>query len=277
MATKKTSETDQPVARVGDVPAYMLELVGQGQEDSSLDTMKHHKVLNRLAIIQSNSPREKKDKYGEATLCVPATDMVLARRGESFDVVPVMFFDEYITWADRKDKSGPMIQAKSMDIAGALAARCSDPARWREPYGDPLPDGSRMFRRHAHHFNFLCAIYSGENKGQLVVISLAKGSWKDGQTWIGLIRSRKVAGRQAPLYTTVWNVSVTTRQNKDGEWYVTSIVSAENPWAAEADIPSLKAMHEELKQQYRDSLLAVGHEAAEQVEEEPDLAANKDF
>ena len=258
MATKKTN--DLPVAHVGDVPDHKLALVGQDQPDS-LQTMRHHRVLNRLAVIQSNSPREKKEKFEEASIAIPAVDLKVCSKDESVLVVPVMFFDEFIQWGDRKDKTGPMIREKTVNLTSKLAAACDDPQRWRVKYGD----NQQFEARNNHHLNFLVVIYSGPLKGTLAVASFARSEYKKGTAWMANIQQRRINGRQAPLWSQVWEFKVGPRKNEHGEWYGIDFAnpSTASPWIEGQEIEAMRAMHEQLLVDYKAQILDVGHKEAE--------------
>lgn len=258
MATKKTN--DLPVTHVGDVPAHMLALVGQDQPDS-LETMRHHRILNRLAVIQSNSPREKKDKFSEASIAIPAVDLKVCGKDETVLVVPVMFFDEYIQWGDRKDKTGAMMRERSVSRTSKLAIACDDPQRWRVKYGEE----QQYVARNCHHLNFLVVIYSGALKGTLAVASFSRSEYKKGTAWMANIQQRRINGRQAPLWSQVWEFKVSPRKNEHGEWYGIDFANpSEAPgWILSEEIDAMRAMHEQLLADYKAQALEVGHEEAE--------------
>jgi len=266
MATKKSSD-EHAVVRVGDVPASLLAMIEQGKLPDTMETMRHHRILNRVAILQPMSGMEFKKKYGEGSAIIPAADQLLIKTDESFDMVPVMFFDEFVCWADRRDKSGPMIREKSLDRASILAAKCSDPNRRKEAYGEPLPDGTRLTMRNTHHLNFLCVVYSGPLKGTQCVVSLNRAEFKKGMSLISAIRMRKIqAGNyqvQAPMWSTVWKVTVGHRTNDKGQWYGFDFSPADQPWVDNDDAEPFKSMYDELLKDYKEQLIVVGHEAAE--------------
>lgn len=275
-ASKKSSE--QGIVRVGDVPPqYLMHLAETDAGSESLETMRHHRVLNRVAVIQSNSPSEKKSKYGEAAAVIPATDTVFCRRDEQVEVVPVMFFDEFVQWGDRKDKEGRMIRETTLDRASVLAAKAQDRNRWYEPYGD----NGQFKARNCHHLNFVCAVVGPEThpmRGQIVVLSFSRGEFRVGYGWIGKIQQRRIGARQAPIWTTRWKLSIGHRSNEDGEWFGVDVDQPDTtPWAAGEDLPVLENMHVTLKQEYKDKALSVGHEAAETVEGSPDASGETKF
>jgi hypothetical protein len=272
---KKTNEQDLPV-RVGDVPEALLNLALAGGGDDSLETMRHHRVLNRLALVQGMSKREVKDQFGEGSFVIPAANIKVSGRNETFDIIPVMFFDEFITWSDRNDKSGPKIRERSLDRSSVLAAKCGDPMRRQEAYGDVA---TKFKMKHTHHLNFLVVLDSGELKGTLAVLSFSRSEFRTGMAFISAIKLRRLNGSQAPLWATRWTVTTGNRKNEKGEWYGIDVSPASSPWIDGEMIAPMKAMHEELKREYKEQALVVGHEAADLggEEGETDHAASTDM
>jgi hypothetical protein len=257
----------QDLVRVGhDGPSFLTPYV---EADTSVETLKEHRVLNRLAVIQSNSPREVKEKFGEGSLAIPASEAVVVKIDERVEFVPVFFFDEYVTWADRDDSAGPMILERSTDATSELAQKAGDFDRMREKYGEPDNDGELPFTmRHCHHLNFAGMLYSGDLSGTPIVVTFSRGDFKKGRSFISAILMRKVDGKQAPLWATRWQLYSEPRKNDKGEWYGIGFSNAEDPWIKESDAESLKLLHEEMKEFYEAQRLSVAHEAAEIEEDE---------
>lgn len=273
MATKNDNV---PSTIVGNVPESLLSLVAQNPVgDSSLETMKHHRVLNRISLIQGMTAKEMKQKFGEGSIVIPASDVCLAKLGEKFDFVPVMFFDEFVTWNDRADKSQPSkIFERSYDRASLIAVKAGDPNRRAEQYGEEQtgPNGKFYFKRkHTHHLNFLIMIYSGQFKGTMCALSFSRSEFKKGLSFISAIKMRKITNGahsvQAPLWATVWSITPGDRKNDKGEWYGYDISPAEKPFIDNADVMPFKTIHEELMKEYKDRAISVGHEAAEMGED----------
>lgn len=277
--TSKSS--DNVPTRVGNVPESLLALVGQqGFKDTSLETMKHHRVLNRISLIQGMSAKEMKQKFGEGSLVIPASDVLIAKKGESIDFVPLLFFDQFISWGDRRDKSGPKIKAKSFDRGSDIAIKAADPVKRREEYGPSQmgQDGKpyRFVMSHTHHLDFLVMIYSGAFKGTMCALSFSRSDWRNGMKFISQIKMRKIGAYQAPLWATVWSLSSGDRKNEKGEWHGLDVDSANEPWVAEADMAAFQKIHEELYKDYADRAIEVGHEAADTGSDE-DLSASKEM
>src|SRR5688572_7085593 len=253
MSAKKPADAGA-VVRVTDVPDYLLQVVKEGAGDSSVETMQHHHVLARLDITQSNSPRDKKEKYGEGAIFIPSTETKLADLRQKVDLVPVMFFDEFLQWGDRNDKAGPMIRDRSLDHASALAAKCGNAGKWYEKYGDD-GKGGQFEARNSHHMNFVCVVYGDHPlKGTIVVLSMHRSAYKKGEALVGAIRARRIAGKQAPMWSTVWSVWSAAKSNDDGEWYGWDFESSAQPWVAKEDLEAMEGIHEKLKEEYRNQL-----------------------
>ena len=268
MAPKKSE--DDRVAIVGDVPAHLLQLVGEVDGKETIETMQHHRVLNRLDIVQSMSPLARKEKHKEGSAIVSATDMKVAGFQEFIDVIPVMFFDEFIAWNDRNDKgASSKIHEQTLDMNSQLALKCQDKRTWKEAYGetDPNTGRPRFLRSNTHHLTFVCLCTSGVLQGQVVAFSLARGNWGAGTAWIGKIKSRQVAGKQAPLFATRWKARVIPKNGRGGESYFGwEIEQADSPWATPEEIVVTRELHEQLKAEYKQKALRVDHSASDDEE-----------
>lgn len=262
---------------VGNVPEALLNLVTRGDfKDTSLETMKHHRVLNRMAIVQGQSQREVKAKFGEGAVIIPVAELKLGDKDVEFDAVPVMFFDEFITWNDRNDKTSPKIRDKSLDRASVIAQKSADPNLRQEAYGE---EASKFKMRHTHHLTFLVVIYSGPYKGTLCAMSFSRGEFRKGMAFINAIKMRRINGTQAPLWATNWRFSVGERKNEKGEWYGFDFENADSPWIAGEDMAQMQTLHSELLKDYKEQAIVVGHEAADLAgdEEAGDLASSTDM
>ncbi len=267
-----TSRDKTDIEKIGaDLPEYLQELA---EGDTSLDQLKEHRVLNRLAVIQDQSPREVKALYGAASIAIPASEITVCKGGEdeSVSFVPVFFFDEFCLWSDRDDKGSPMIQKRSLDKTSDIARKAQDFDRMREPYGEPDDDGKLPYvRRYVHHLNFCGMIYGDSPlRGTPIVLSYQKGEFKKGSAFISALQMRR-----APLWSTVWDLTVGERKNDKGEWYGIDFSNAESPWVDEEDAAAMKSRHEELKEFYKERRLGVGHEVAEAAEVEAEVDESK--
>jgi hypothetical protein len=258
-----SSKNESNLVHVGNVPEHLLALMQTVDGSDSLQTMKHHRILNIIAVVKSNSPIEKKKEYGEGSMVIPSTKTVVAKLGESIEVIPVMFFDEFIKWGDRKDTAGPMIREKTLNRSSKLAQLCQNPQTWNEVYGSSQPP---YMARNTHHLNFMCLIASGPLTGQLVVVSFARGEFKQGIGWMGSIQQRRFNGRLMPLYASVWELSVSHRANSKGEWYGIDVRPAAQPYASAEQVELARPIHEQLLQDYKSNSLEVDHEQAVETE-----------
>jgi len=261
---------DTEVVKVAPEPEFLTNYV---EDDHSLETLERIKVLNRLAVIQSNSKREKKEAYGEGSLAIPAAGSIVATKGEAFDFVPVFFFEEFCLWSDQDDTQSRMIIERSMDPTSELAQRSMDFDRMRENYtlsesGEQLVSDSAeapFTRRYVHHLNFFGVVYGDHPlKGTPVVVSFNRSDYKTGERLVQMLKMRRLSnGKRAPMWSAVLSLSVGDREDKKGhEWYGIDFANAENPWVEAQDADMLKAMSEEMLEDWKNDRIGVGHEEA---------------
>jgi hypothetical protein len=241
----------------------MLALIGKQNEHDSLATMRHHRTLARVSVIQAMTASELKTKYGEGSLVLVSGEKALCKVGERVSLVPLLFFDEYISWNDRKDKASPMIEAKSFDPASLVGSKALDPKRWEEKYGAK----NEFLRRNSHHLNFVCVVYGEhELQGMPVTLSYSRGGFRKGKALIDAIKMRRIQGQQVPLYGCVFSFAPEVARDREGhEYWVAGFRNPDapaSPWISPEHAPIAEALHKELLKDYLSRDLSVKHEEA---------------
>lgn len=278
MATsKKRDDEPKKVVTVGEDFSFLVPF--QDDAESTIAGMAEHRVLNRLKVVQSLSKPGTKEVGGEgAVLIMPATTLV-ARMGDSFNFVPFFFFEEFICWSDIRDQQSPKIQQRSLDRKSKCAEMARDPKQWAETYEGGTKD-KPFIRRYCEHLNFAGTIYQAGHELDRVpcVLSFARGEFKIGRQFISNITMRRINGRQAPLWATVWECSSASHKNQTGqEWYGIDVKNAERPYIDPSDVEIFKAEHELLKKAHADEALSVNMNDAEEEVAAADPAASTSY
>lgn len=202
-------------------------------------------------------------------------------------VVPVFFFDEFIIWNDRNDLASEKIVDRSLDPGSPIAVRAGDPKRRVEKYGND-GKGGQFSRTWRHHLNFVVVFYDGALKGQHAILSFSKGIFRDGMTWISKIQARRIPVKNSagvtvpicpPLWSQVWQLTVADRNNEKGEWYGFDMnPSPDHGLVIEDDaVEPLQTLHRDLKDNWKQKLLVVAHEAAEEAQEGESFSESKEM
>lgn len=248
-------------AQIPQVPEHLLALAQDGSLADVNDALKEHRIVNRLAIVQAASSGLKK-QFEEGSVVIPNADTLVFDKEGSVDFIPVFFFQEFIKWRDRKDKSDePAIVEKTSDPQSELAEMCRDADRRMEPY----PNDEKLRFRNTHHLNFVVMLTSGPCAGEICALSFHRSMFYDGKKFIGAIQMRKMPTDQglvsAPMFFTQWKLAVEERSNDEGEWFVFKVAQAEQPWAPKEHLMALKEAHDSMKKEFNERTLGVDHEA----------------
>lgn len=199
----------------GQAPANWL--TGYAQ-DTSLQNMQEMRVLQRIRVLQSNSPRELREKHGERNaIIMPASELV-CKKTESFFFVPVLFFKEYIEWADRNDTSNKnAILNRSFDPTSEIAKKAADAKRRKEKY---YVNSQEFNKTYTEHLNFAGIIINHPMfENQPVVVGFARGEWRTGSKFVNQILMRRNGGAPVPLWAQRWEFVIANRVNdKKQEW-----------------------------------------------------------
>lgn len=251
------------MVHVGNIPEHLRALMTSGDNkyaDVNANLQKH-RILSRLVLVESMS-KELKKQFKEGDIVIPNTMTCVIPKGESVNFVPVMFYDEYISWWDRKDVGQESaIKDRSFSDTSEIARKSMDHNLREEAYGD------KDYKiKHSHHLNFLVKLTSGNHADTLCVLSFSRGRFKDGKQLIGAIQMRKVPTPEGPvgvpMFMTQWTLSAGDRTNKtNDEYFSYDIEPAAEPWVGDtALVDRFHELNAELTKEYRDNVLRVDHE-----------------
>lgn len=223
------------------------------QDDKSLDTLKKHKLVPRLKIVQALSPEALKDAHGEGSAVLAPANALVCRKGESFDFVPLFFFVEYMKWSDRNDKESLAIVSRSFDQGSELARRALDPELRQELYDPERPKGFSY--AYQEHLNWIGYIHGNSPlAGNEVCISFARGEHKHGKAFIGACALRGV-----PLWMNVFRFTIGKHTSGDNTWWGLDYSSPDNPFIAQEQAEEFKAQHELLASQFAEQLITTDY------------------
>lgn len=292
MATKKntakknevasrSNRVEEPhgIARVGgDGPDWLAE-IPEDEMETGLEGMSEYRVLARVKTIQSMTARDLKQTFGEGALVAVPGPTLLAGEDEALQVVPVFAFTEFCLWSDLKDSSSPVIQQRSFDKAGDLAAASRDPERRFESYGEPdSKTGEPKFvRRYVEHLCFACIIYDEEHPmhGQPVVLSFQRGEFSTGKNFISAMMMRRAGGRPIPMWGQVWQISTIYREKGDDKkWYGLQFAPGEPSEITADQVEFFRDQYQSLKEDYiRNRLLVDRAESSDEApgSDDPDV------
>ncbi len=241
--------------------SWLQKYTGEG--DTSHEGMSQYRIVPRLAITQGQSKKGNlkrlREEHGVGAVVLPHTAVLIAGKGETFRVVPLFFYTEFIQWRDRDDKTGNETVEKTFDPTHIIAKKARDKKRRLEEYAGGAPDKPWKFR-FQEHLNFICYLYDGDYKGEMLVISFARGEFFTGTQFTNAIGMRRAGGNQAPTWTTVWDFRTSERQGEKGDWYGFDIRSCtECPWIKPDEAEAFEAEHKDLRKDYKEKRLIADH------------------
>lgn len=283
---KKASRNETAINKVDGIdPNYLQKYV---QEDTSLDSLKEHRVVPRLKIIQATSDTELKKTFGEGTVIVRPGDAIICKyekEPEFFHFVPLFFFVEFAKWADIRVSTGQMILERSHDPTSQLAVKAKDFKKRNELYDnhEQLPENERHYYRYVEHLRFIGLIYGDHPLvGTPVTLSFERGEWGQGKNFISAVTLRRqtVDGTPVaiPLWAQVWKLMPKFREpDASRKWYGFGFEPAEQSIVTQDEAETMLALHKEFKDLFEQSRLTVQDEATESTVDEAAVKATKDF
>lgn len=282
--TSKRNETE--ITKVqGTNPDYLAQYI---EQDTSLDTLKEHRVVPRLKIIQPTSDQALKKSFGEGSAIVRPGDALICKfedEPDSFEFVPLFFFVEWAKWRDLKDKTGNPIIERTHDAGSSIAQKAKNANLREEMYdGDEkLPEKERRFHRYVEHLRFIGVIHGDHPlTGIPVTISFERGEWGQGKNFISAVMLRRQVVNnkpiQVPLWAQIWTFSPKFRNpDADRKWYGLDFQPSEISLIQEDQAPSFHELHKEFAELFEQQRLTVQDEHVDPDVDAEAVKANEDF
>lgn len=220
-------------------------LVEAADTDTSMDSVKEHRTLPRVVIIQSNHKRDLKEKFGgDGVAFLSPGDGVLCDKNTYFDFVPLFKWNQWITWADRNDPNN-LIFDSSLDPNSDIAIKSAAPETWQEEYEGGFK------KTHTKHLQFGGVVYGDHTlAGTMCVIGFARGEFYHGDNWPNAMFMRKIQGRQMPMWSQIWRMKISERDRKGYQWWGLDYIDGPDLYIKQEEGPTFKTMHEEIKKDY---------------------------
>ncbi len=257
------------------------------KEDDSLDTLKEHRVVPRLKIIQATTDDELKKNFGEGSAVLRPGDALICKfekDPESFDFVPLFFFVEWAKWRDLRG-SGPMVLDRSHDPTSEVAVKAKSTETREELYEghDKLPEAERLTYRYVEHLRFI-GIVHGDHPlaGTPVTLSFERGEYGQGKNFISAVTMRREiidsTSCPIPLWAQIWRLKVIHHKpDQSRKWFGFAFEPADPAIISKDEAEELQALHVELKTLHEQQRLTVQDEPTEQVVDEAAVKGKTEF
>lgn len=271
-------DRNEPLAKRIAAPSFLTKY----QDDESFELVDQFRVLPSLHIIHSLTSPDLKSLAAEGGVLVLPGRLILTHQpGETFLVVPLHFYPEWLKRKDRNDKDDtvPRVLEQSFDPMSPTAKKARDPKMRYECY--PGEEGKQKPKqyRYVECLRFPVMIYGDHPlSGEVAVMSFERGEHQNGIGFTNAVSMRKteVDGQKVrvPLWSQVWQASVSLRDRGGNKWlgFDLQVPDDHAPYINEDDHERLHALHVELKDAYKKKTLRV-EEAAELTDEAVDTDA----
>lgn len=250
------AEAGGAIEKVG--PASLANFI---ENDTSTASMASHRIIPRLKILQGLSPERLKKQFGEGATIISPGDTLIAEPEGKFYLVPLFFFEEFLTWGDRRDTGNMALRARSFNPTSEVGKKARDARLREEEYpGGPAAKPFKMI--HTHCLTFASIIYGDhEQAGTCVSLTFQRGEFTKGRSFISAITSRRYNMKQAPLWSTVWEFSVSTRERSGNRWngFDFCAPSEISPFIKDEEVAMFHEEHQKLKVAYEAQLLVTDY------------------
>jgi len=179
----------------------------------------------------------------------------------SFQVVPILFYPEYLTWNPIELKgSEPAIRYRTVDPNDPIVVKARNPQLRKEPH----PVYPEFNIRHVEHLNFVVILYDHPLGSEPAILSFSRGEWKSGSKFASLIKMRK-----ASIYACIFDAVVGFRPGQLGDWWGLDMCNPEegSPWVDKELYEKLKKIHVEFTEYYKEQRLQASYEAITETDE----------
>lgn len=248
-------------------PSNFPAFVKRGSEALGAENLGQYAQPPLLKIVQTQSDRTLREKFGEGTTILRPQDSVVATLGQPFYVVPVFQYAEWITWAPMKMKGQvPAILDRSFSATSVIARKAANKDT-REEVGYVF-NGQKLPHpvKHLEHITFIMALYSHELGSVAAVLSYKSGEYVRGKKFASLLKARN-----CDIFACVFEATASLRTGNGNEWYGWDIVNpSPNEYGIGPYITDEK-LYNECKRQYEDfkaahakGLLRVEHDVVDE-------------
>jgi hypothetical protein len=260
---KKTRELAPTKVSPSFLTAYM-------EDDKSTDSLRQYRVLPRLKVIQGQTKSELRDLAGLGAVLLSPGNGVVTSADEAFSFVPLYQYTEFIQWRDVRDKSGDAIVERSMNPHSDIAKQCRDEDLREQEYDGGTKKDPWVFR-FTEHINFVGVIYGDhELAGTPCGMSFSRGEFMQGRSFCSAIMMRKYQGKQVPLWSTVWRMSVSERHRNGYDWFGFDFINPENPYILPEEADGMLELHLQFKELFESGLAGLDLDNDIEIDEDED-------
>lgn len=223
------------------------------KEPAGIDDAGRYQTTPRIKIVEAMSDAAIKDEYGEGSLLVMPDGVLIAKYGESFGAVPLLFWPSWTKLADINDTQNAIRVEHTLDPQSELAKLCKNPASRKVEYENQ----PGFFYTHIESLNFVIEIQDGDAAGMVAALEYNRGRYVVGARLCGYLKRRNVH-----IYGNRLTMSAGRRTNRAGQtWYEVDFVSGNPAFVGESELARLNGVHDELKTVYNAGEIGMANDA----------------
>lgn len=260
MAKAKASETNElattqaggGLTTAAPAPAFLQK---DAEDRIGVDQTSKYQTINRIAIVQAQSGKQRKEEFGEGAFAMFPDGLLVAEPGEAFVAIPLFFFADWSKWSDYNDDDSQTIIESTIDESHDIARRSKNKATRTEPYG---PENKFNYS-YVESLNVAVMVDSGPAKGEIAMISLNKSDH-----FIGRQIASMIQRSGTDIFARRIEFSTVDRNDGKNDWYGFKINNPSEEdggaWIAEDQYEPLKAMHLETKAAYDANMIVINRD-----------------
>lgn len=263
--TNELAKGEQPSSKelthgASEAPAFLKR-----EKDQRLGTdhTSRYQTINRIAIVQSQSKKERRDEFGIGSYIMSPEGVRVSEPGEPFIAIPLFFWPTWEKWSDYNDDDSPTVIDTSLDENSNIAKRTKSKATRTEPYG------AGFNYSYVESLNVAIMIDSGPAQGEIAIMSLNRSDH-----YIGRQIASMLEHSDTDIFARRIEFSTIDRSDGKNDWLGVRI---NNPteeqggvWIKEDQYESLKKLHIETKAAYDANIIVINRD------EEPSGGSGQD-
>jgi hypothetical protein len=250
------------VQPAGALAAPAPDFIKRGKEALGTERLAQFVTPPLFKVVQKQSDDALQDAFGKGTTILRPADVVVAKAGTPFHIIPIIQYPEYVTWAPIELKGQvPAILARTLDQKSELARKATNRDTWIEQ-GYKFNDRTIEKVRHVEHITFIVALFNHEIGLMPAVMSFARAEHKSGRQLASMIKMR-----QADMFGCVFEAVVNPepRKNEKGSWFGWDIrnptVEGVAPWVTDKELyDNLAKLNKDFEEAYQNNLLRANYD-----------------
>lgn len=229
-----TDSTGLPANQI-ERPAYLANVPAY-----DLSQMNQYARPPRLTVVQALSGPPLKPPFREGDIIVTPQMIKVGDEQTPFSFTPIIFFVDFLCMNPVQMRGQlPFIRERSFDPNSTVAKKA------RAFVKEPCPENKEHQIKYVQNLNFVCIIHSEDISEMPIAMSFNRGTFKVGQSMIGLIQDRRGA---PPYVIRLRGITRIIPGKPPTSFPGLDIKNDPSPWVEESQVERFKLLHDNLQQ-----------------------------